>query len=163
MGLDMYLTAERYLWSYPEDGADAQIAKAIKDMLPELADIDTAKVKTVTADVGYWRKANHIHNWFVKNVQDGVDECEEFYVTYEQLITLRDTCNRVLGDSSLAETLLPTSSGFFFGTTDYDEWYYKDLGDTVKICNDVLNHLFTKTTKEFNVYSQWEIKYRSSW
>jgi hypothetical protein len=28
---------------------------------------------------------------------------------------------------ALAEELLPTRSGFFFGGTDYDYWYYTDL------------------------------------
>ena len=37
-------------------------------------------------EVGYWRKANQIHKWFVDNVQDGVDDCGEYKVTKEQLI-----------------------------------------------------------------------------
>ena len=26
-------------------------------------------------EVGYWRKANAIHGWFVRNVQNGKDDC----------------------------------------------------------------------------------------
>ena len=29
----------------------------------------------IIEQVGYWRKANQIHNWFVENVQDGEDDC----------------------------------------------------------------------------------------
>ncbi len=36
-------------------------------------------------EVGYWRKANQIHNWFVKNVQGGVDDCGYYGVTKEKL------------------------------------------------------------------------------
>ena len=36
-------------------------------------------------------------------------------------------------DSSVAETFLPTGSGFFFGSTEYDEWYIKDLEYTKKV------------------------------
>jgi hypothetical protein len=163
MGLDMYLNAERFLWSYPEDGPDAQVAKTVKEMMPELAGVDTAKVQTITAEVGYWRKANQIHNWFVKNVQDGVDECEPHDVSREQLIALRDTCQKVLDDNTLADTLLPTGAGFFFGGTDYDEWYFKDVERTVQVCNDVLEQFFTQKLDDGTVYSQWEIKYCSSW
>lgn len=53
----------------------------------------------------------------------------------------------------LAE-LLPTASGFFFGGTDYDEWYFKDVEDTIKIINDVLD------TTDFE---KQIIFYRSSW
>lgn len=33
-------------------------------------------------------------------------------------------------DSSVAQELLPTTSGFFFGGTAYDQYYYEDLQDT---------------------------------
>lgn len=29
--------------------------------------------------------------------------------------------------------LLPTASGFFFGSTDYDEWFFKDIEKTIEI------------------------------
>ena len=40
---------------------------------------------------------------------------------------IRLICDKVLDDNSLAEELLPTRSGFFFGSTDYDEWYFEDI------------------------------------
>ena len=30
-------------------------------------------------------------------------------------------------DEETSKELLPTQSGFFFGSTDYDEWYYEDM------------------------------------
>jgi len=32
---------------------------------------------------------------------------------------------------------LPTERGFFFGSTDYNEWYLQDVKDTIKIINDL--------------------------
>lgn len=83
-------------------------------------------------EAAYWRKANQIHDWFVQNVQDGVDECDEYLVTREQLMSLVETCQKVLADRDLAEELLPTTSGFFFGSTDYDQYYFEDLEATVE-------------------------------
>ena len=56
-------------------------------------------------EIGYWRKANAIHKWFVDNVQNGVDDCGEYKVTKEQLIQLHNACNDVLNNHSLAESL----------------------------------------------------------
>ena len=89
-------------------------------------------------EVGYWRKANQIHKWFVDNVQNGVDNCGEYKVTKEQLIELRDTCNKVLDDGNLAPELLPTRSGFFFGSTGYDEWYFNDIENTKRIIDEII-------------------------
>ena len=40
---------------------------------------------------------------------------------------LLDRCNQVLEDHSKAEELLPTEDGFFFGSTDYDKYYFEDV------------------------------------
>ena len=70
----------------------------------------------------------------------------------DDLKQLRETCQKVLDNHDLAESLLPTSSGFFFGGTEYDDWYFKDLEDTVKIIDDALK-----------LPDQWDFNYRSSW
>jgi hypothetical protein len=46
-------------------------------------------------EVGYWRKANAIHGWFVNNVQKGIDDCKEYPVTIRQLKALLSTCKEV--------------------------------------------------------------------
>lgn len=43
-----------------------------------------------------WRKANQIHNWFVGNVQNGVDDCDAHEVSKEQLEDLLEICTNVL-------------------------------------------------------------------
>lgn len=53
-------------------------------------------------DVGYWRKANQIHNWFVQNVQGGEDDCGIYEVSQAKLIELRDTCQKVI-DTAIIE------------------------------------------------------------
>jgi len=51
------------------------------------------------------------------------------------LAELVHTCIKVLNNHALSEQLLPTTSGFFFGSTEYDEYYYgslKELVDTLE-------------------------------
>jgi hypothetical protein len=103
--------------------------------------------------IGYWRKANAVHDWFVQNCQDGHDDCREAYVPIEKLEELRKICKMVLGNHALASEHLPTASGFFFGSTDYDEWYYKDLESTVDIIDNALS----------KISNEWTFAYQSSW
>lgn len=90
----------------------------------------------VDIQVGYWRKANQIHAWFEQEHE--LENDEDVLVSREELARLRDDCRRVLDDHGLAETVLPTRSGFFFGDTEYDDWYFRDLEDTIVILDRVL-------------------------
>ncbi len=72
----------------------------------------------IVEEVMYWRKANHIHGWFVDNVQQGRDECQESYVETDQLKELRDLCKKVLETKNT--DLFPLTAGFFFVSTDVD-------------------------------------------
>lgn len=145
MGLDMYLRAERYMW-YNEDDLKAEVGQAFPE-LPE-----GAAIKSVEAEIGYWRKANAVHDWFVKNVQEGVDECQRSPVGRDDIQRLREVCQKVVDDPSLAASLLPTASGFFFGSTDYDDWYLKDIETTIEICDRALS-----------LPDNWDLYYQSSW
>ena len=50
--------------------------------------------------------------------------------------------------------LLPTTSGFFFGGTDYDEYYVNDIKETIDIVTKVLET--TDFEKEMVYYvSSW--------
>ena len=46
--------------------------------------------------MGYWRKANHIHAWFVSKVQGGTDDCSYYFVSKEHFLELKETCEKVL-------------------------------------------------------------------
>lgn len=102
---------------------------------------DTIKVSITCA---YWRKANAIHNWFVTNCQEGVDECQVSDVHPEQLAQLRDLCLRAVtaydqGEPEVARSVLTPTQGFFFGGTEVDDWYAQDLRDTAAAIERVVN------------------------
>ena len=138
MGLDMYLekrTDVRH-WSFQKD--EEQFEVVIKKGGVTYPSIKSDRITNITEELGYWRKANQIHRWFVENVQDGVDNCGEYFVSKTDLQSLLDVCLAVKLDHSQAEELLPAGSGFFFGNTDYDEWYYNDIDNTIVILKEAL-------------------------
>ena len=160
MGLDMYLEERKYIGKaevkllsneYGWHNNDGQEFKNVKELVIE---------------AGYWRKANAIHKWFVDNVQDGNDDCGEYEVSIEKLQELLEICKELKskmvlsedtnknGDKyivnyTLCKKLLPTQDGFFFGSTSYDEWYYEDIENTIKIIE--------------NLDGKGEYYYTSSW
>lgn len=110
-------------------------------------------------EVGYWRKANAIHAWFVQNVQDGDDDCEYHEVSKERLLDLQEDVRLALEafkakDFAECGQYLPTQSGFFFGSTEYDDWYEEDLQSTLEIIEKALRLVDFK---------EEVLLYRSSW
>ena len=147
MGLDMYLSEKIYIGGNYEHNS---VAGAVKlTIAGEEIDIPTNRLSEVTLTAGYWRKANQIHNWFVENVQDNVDNCSSYYVSYDMLKELKTLCLKVLADKSKAKEILPASDGFFFGDSDYNEWYFEGLENTVEII-DTLN-----PESEYEYHSSW--------
>ncbi len=181
MGLDMYLRASKYIggWKHNNDKEFESICN-IMGIRP----IEDSPSIIISFTVGYWRKANAIHKWFVSNVQENVDDCGNYPVSREKLEKLRSDCllvlnsvelvdskikngttyhadgrveehyedGQVVAQKNIAENILPTQSGFFFGGTDYDSYYIQDLKDTVNIIDLVLK-----------MSGEWDFEYHSSW
>tara|TARA_R100001015_G_C4606158_1_gene161214 strand:- start:75 stop:566 length:492 start_codon:yes stop_codon:yes gene_type:complete len=163
MGLDMYLSKRTYVknWNFQKDEEKHKVT--VKFNGKSRKDIKPKRISHIIEEVGYWRKANHIHSWFVENIQDGRDECQESYVSLERLTELRDLCKEVVKykNSEFNNDNLPTSSGFFFGSTEYGEYYYEDCKDTIKILNTILkDEEIIRDTK--GIYSS-EYYYQASW
>jgi hypothetical protein len=116
----------------------------------------------------YWRKANMIHRWIMANCFEEIPDvryevtkdnlidlraaCQKVLKS-AKLVDAKVVGGRVLVDGEWQETLvdgqvvmnpqtaidvLPTLGGFFFGSTEYDEWYIKDLEYTVEEIDRVL-------------------------
>lgn len=163
MGLDMYLTAKRFIW-YDETEKKDELQKLVALFTLKgnkiFEDMKDYELKELTFEVGYWRKANQIHNWFVNNVQEGEDNCEEYSVSIEKLKELLEVINNILSEKDkkkrdeLARELLPTQEGSFFGGTYYDFYYFQQLEKTKKIIKKLLK---IKNFKDYSIY------YNSSW
>ncbi len=137
MGLDMYLEKRTYVKQWDHQSAEEK-HEVVVTKGGQPTNIDPKKVKYIIEEAGYWRKANQIHRWFVENVQNGVDNCGDYYVGSEKLAELLELCKKVKADHSLADELLPSASGFFFGGTEYDEWYFNDIENTIAVLEEAL-------------------------
>lgn len=106
-------------------------------------------------DVGYFRKVNFLHLWVEENLNDGEStNCEFIEIPEDNLDELIDSLREVRNDNSLAAKLLPSCSGFFFGSTSYDEWYFADIDEALETFTEI------KNTTDFNTqkvlyYSWW--------
>jgi hypothetical protein len=134
MGLDMYLSKKSYVkqWSFQKKNHEVDVKYDGEDRL----DIKPERVSEIVEEIMYWRKANHIHGWFVKNIQGGMDECQESHVKLDDLIELKDLCKKVLETKNT--DLLPVTGGFFFGSKEVDDFYWEDTKATVYAIEGIL-------------------------
>lgn len=97
MGLDMYLTGEKYLirdWETPDNNLTH----------------DGYRVQRVVLELGYWRKHPNLHGYIVEKYADGKDDCQPIRLTEKCLQAIMDAVER---------GQLPATEGFFFGSSDF--------------------------------------------
>jgi len=151
MGLDQYLSKKTYLGANHEHN-EVEGTIYIRKKGKEL-DIPLNKITYIESDACYWRKANQIHKWFVDKVQDGEDDCKEYEVDIKDLKELLELCKQVMDKPKKASQLLPCTSGFFFGSTDYDEYYFQQIESTIHDLKEIID-----SHGEYDTYY-----YSSSW
>ena len=184
----MYAARRTYVKQWDHQQPEERYAVRVTQGGEPATDIRPERIGYVEEEVMYWRKANHIHNWFVENVQDGIDNCATYHVSPDQLKALLDACERVIETSELvagevymgtvydqahpkgkaltepgkvikdptvARTLLPTQSGFFFGSEEYDQYYLESVVET--------RDWMVRTLAESGEGSFAHIVYHSSW
>lgn len=146
MGLDMYLQTvpKKHI---PKDYID----------YCELSNKYWNKGKKYERTLVDWRKANQIHHWFCEHCK--CLEPEVLYsVTPADLSELCVTIEKVLKDHSKAKILLPTWSGFFYGSMEYDEWYFDELEYSLKQLKMVLQDI-----EDNDLLSKRALIYYASW
>lgn len=157
MGLDMYLTKRTYLGTQWEHrGVTAEITVKSEGKTIDVG-INPHAIEEIIESAMYWRKANHIHKWFVENVQNGEDDCGTYPVSLDQLKDLRDLCEEVINNKDKASELLPTQTGFFFGDQNYDSFYLEDTITTYNGLRKIIDSYPSGTLFYVNYY------YSSSW
>lgn len=195
MGLDMYLSSDIYLSTYDDAkiirstnrsiGLKTVTTKDYRDPKKRIIEHNSLRVKGLTVEIGYWRKANQIHKWFVDNVQDGNDNCERHRIDEEKIEKLVELCESLLAtqkdvmlmqkdeesvkgfalDTALAFELMPPTEGFFFGYHDGDQhepwfwhWYVIEIQDTLKFLKK-----FEELREKNSNFKYADLYYQSSW
>lgn len=192
MGLDMYLDKVKKVKEVPFNvlrniddieelkEKDIELYNKIKHIIVKRGSVHYSW-NSIFEEVGYWRKANSIHNWFVINVQDGTDNWLYYEVSKEDIKELLDVCNKVINslekskyaseiefdtfenkeyeykiffNTKIAEKYLPTVRGCFFGGIDYDSYYLDKVIYTKELCEKIL--------KEFD-WDNYHLCYSASW
>lgn len=153
MGLDMYLQASKSISGQEySDDRDRMIYQTITTAIG-LGDEVIEKLQrnygNVSLTVGYWRKAHEIHQWFVDTVQDGVDNCAEYYIPRSTLEQLMESVGVVLADPTKKDEEFPENSE----SRDWDTW----LEDEYRATYENLKLLLSPK------FDGWEFYYQSSW
>lgn len=172
MGLDMFLNRKRVL-SWEEQ---IKMKEEMKIENP---------VISVEEEVAYWRKANQINKFFMKRDIDGegrnakvdINDLKELLKICKRLkrelklvdgkIHTGTKCTKngveemyadgkIIANKELAEELLPTEAGFFFGSTDYDEWYYQQIVDTIPVLEKIISEHNDAYDMEYSYYASWQ-------
>lgn len=128
----MFLSKKTSLNNFQQDGQD------INPNIVEWKGIQLKRISSIKEEVGYWRKANAIHRWMVKNVQNGQDDGKPYTMEEPQITKLLQLCEMVMKNKKFANKLLPTEQGFFWGETEYDDYYYEQIEYTKEVMKAAL-------------------------
>ena len=90
-------------------------------------------------EVAYFRKVNFLHQWVTLHCNGGVEtNCEDVPMNLEQIAGLAQACDKVLANPTKGHVELPTTTGFFFGSVEYDEAYLRDISEVLEACQRII-------------------------
>lgn len=113
--------------------------------------LDIYFIKKKSRQIGYFRKVNFLVKYF-SDLGFDVENQTPFKISEEDAKILLDRCEEVLKDHSKGPELLPTMSGFFFGSTEYDDYYYEDVKEVREYIRDTLLPEFSKLDDDTDIY-----------
>jgi hypothetical protein len=134
--------------------------------------LDMYLYSSTKGEIGYWRKANHIHGFFESSLSK-CDNCRDNVVSFDTLKELLERCIRVRDslkksrkmtvtgedysydrflDTDVALDLLPPFAGFFFGDYEITNYYLKTIEYTINILTTAIS---AKEKGERFYYHPW--------
>ena len=164
MGLDMYFYTRKTIyksfskWDKPDRANEVNYPEDLKTFSDYIYDRNFKSVQTeISYQIGYFRKFNALHSYIVKTFANGVDNCQDIILYKEDVEQIKKVLDDVLNahqQVEKAKELLPTQSGFFFGGTDYDEFYFEDVKDATDLMQNLLDNFD---------FEKYQLVYRASW
>ena len=175
MGLDMYLNKKLYVRPKSIYLTDMDLETKVLANGVEYSKFNPKNVTYVMEEVADWRKFNALHFWFVKNVQQGNDDCEEYEVTLAHFKKLQECLDLIVETSvnclrnkitiserdEICRKEFPPTEGFFFGSTAIDEYYFEDVVSTKRIIGGIIDEIEQSIIDGDSVLIDYF--YQSSW
>lgn len=113
--------------------------------------LDIFFIKKHRKEIGYFRKVNFLVKYF-KDLGFDVENQTPFCISKEDAEVLLSRCNQVLKDHSKASELLPTMDGFFFGSIEYNEYYFNDVKEVRDYIKNTLLPEFEELGSEEEIF-----------
>jgi hypothetical protein len=133
MGLDQYLYIEK-------DVSDIQNKDELAKLLFSMYGI-SGDISSIKTEVGYFRKFNALHELVIKQCGYDVTDDSNIRLDKEACEKILNALEEVEKDHNKAEELVPTTDCFFFGSLDYDEYYYECVENAVKLFKKIIKQL----------------------
>lgn len=126
--------------------------------------------------VGYFRKFNALHKYMC-DLDHGRDECQKIFISREKLRELIKVLTEISECHGKAPVLLPTQDGFFFGSQEYNEWYFESVEEALSLFKS-FEEFFEQNSHQLKnvagepvvnddgspyVVCDWTLVYQASW
>jgi len=148
MGLDSYLYKKTYVENWEHTPKDKRYSVSVKQGGLK-CNIKPKRICYIIEQVGYWRKFNALHGYIVDTFASGEDNCQQIYLDNYSLIQILDTLKQAkdILDSDASDEeksdklsdVFPTSEGFFFGATEYGDYYAECVDNTILLLTALLD------------------------
>lgn len=99
----MYLEKKTYVKNWDHMSPEERTHITIKKGGKIVKTINKKKISHIIEEIGYWRKANMVHKFFIDNCGGGDDNCSDMYVPSEALEDLLARCNRIVKECKLVK------------------------------------------------------------
>lgn len=138
MGLDMYLTGNKYYSRYDNPPKDEE----------------GYDITDINVHLGYWRKHANLHGYIVNTFAEGNDECQGIELSLEDLGKILEAVKDPVNSMEKTE-------GFFFGESANDQAQIdEDVGIITKAIGFLSSNGVTGQKKKEMFRS---VIYRASW
>jgi hypothetical protein len=148
MGLDSYLYKKTYVENWEHTPEDRRYSVSVKKGGLK-CNIKPERICYIIEQVGYWRKFNALHNYIVNTFASGEDNCQQISLDEDDLRNILNTLQeaKYILDSDASDEVksdklsdvFPTAEGFFFGATEYGDYYAECVDDTILLLTDLLD------------------------
>ena len=120
-------------------------------------DIYFSRIKKTSNDLVYLRKVNFLVGFVEEKTQHYISNLRGIEFTKEMAEELKDRCERVLANHGLAQILLPTTKGCFFGNYEYNDIYFEEVKGVLDELNNTIIPLYEDLDED--EYVEFAISY----